>query len=1248
MSDLPDPPTLPSAGCARWVDRVQQRLVGTAAWTTLTLDAVKRLAVVSEGAMYEGIEAALRLSNMSPTTQQTRVLPGLHSEMHQYTEKWFTSEKKAATHNLAKEIAKINSRMHDGGQHSIDRYGLIQGVIHPQVAKIGWYVMADKDGSIYRYVGASTDLEERWKYHMRAIRRHAAKAPLPLPAHIPLWDDQHDAEKIYEFIAATGAPPIMIVIATPSRIPDRFLAGEIRPWDKVKESLQDNNGNSTASAIINYMKGKEAYYMNQLRTNSFKHVHSIERWAKVKATPGVHQGLNGSKTQRAKRHMKPPAAAKHQHKRRKMSTPSMPFVPPTRGTVATCVWASLAGTAIKCQHTGKQLHVSDCSKWDTACNDRQTRTIGRQFLDNLSPPALYDMSLTLNHAADAGQPIGGIWLSKGTATRLLHQVSAILASKLGLRDGFAPEPKVILEFAQEACQWITETTFAETLTEVCVQEGIFLPPAIRRPKLWWSNVTPLAIPLRNHGAFQFNDSPNEQCHCKLFAPRYKVHVNGVDGIDQADEHLCTNEMDALIALTQIGATAEGVRGLVDKLSMGNRGCLQQHMTTPQFSLVLAKGVRKYFESMHRTCGMPTTVWNDDLVNKVADRLAAGATNHLVDHPPHIRAMPGLEFQEKHASMLMAKVATIADSDKEPTATSLMCKQVYAAALRTELSKLHYSDECAIDSQQAASLHRDMLEVTNHYAATKQYYAAAQRRINNKQQSRQETGALNEPVPKTKTPQRFGLFRANLKLKTELGVAQVKFRFINNPGMTPLAVWCKALAKIHTFLRPYVKRAHSRRFTVPPDWYTQEEKDLIASMEFPIWEVTTTAEAVAFVRKLVSLNRKADPEHTTCPDIKCLDFSQMFTNLSISACKDAHKFMCDSIPEIKFLVITVQPFPLQFQVQQCDATKAAWYQTELANGRIRHVTVLPMALYHRLYCYAISNSYCCAFNRVHLQRQGVGMGSPLSPAVSQTTLDFYEFTMLEDCIQSRAWKVIKQLSHCARLMDDLLTQSSVIPNCKYMHELFEYVEDTILPPRKIMFAGIFPAFDDAAPGRPEQLKLNLEYDLADYPKFISRYDHEIPFLDISIRWSTKEGLVYGCHDRRILSKYDALPLRKFTDRRSMVPEAPKSGVLSSEIVRAAVRSQRRDEFINQVAASVVELYSKGNPAPVLLPMLKRRLKLMPVKLKNWGTSAQQAFDTVCTRINALYHAGLPLVHHRNHTLGFRNDKHNPQQRPCEDR
>ena len=49
-----------------------------------------------------------------------------------------------------------------------------------------------------------------------------------------------------------------------------------------------------------------------------------------------------------------------------------------------------------------------------------------------------------------------------------------------------------------------------------------------------------------------------------------------------------------------------------------------------------------------------------------------------------------------------------------------------------------------------------------------------------------------------------------------------------------------------------------------------------------------------------------------------------------------------------------------------------------------------------------------------------MGIPPSPAVSQTTLDFYEFTMLEDCIQSRAWKVIKQLSHCARLMDDLLT------------------------------------------------------------------------------------------------------------------------------------------------------------------------------------------------------------------------------------
>ena len=84
--------------------------------------------------------------------------------------------------------------------------------------------------------------------------------------------------------------------------------------------------------------------------------------------------------------------------------------------------------------------------------------------------------------------------------------------------------------------------------------------------------------------------------------------------------------------------------------------------------------------------------------------------------------------------------------------------------------------------------------------------------------------------------------------------------------------------------------------MPPDWYTQEEKDLLASMEFPMWEVTTltTAEAVAFVRRLVSLNRKADPERTTCPDIKCLDFSQMFTNLSASACKDAHKFMCDSI------------------------------------------------------------------------------------------------------------------------------------------------------------------------------------------------------------------------------------------------------------------------------------------------------------------------------------------------------------------
>ena len=68
----------------------------------------------------------------------------------------------------------------------------------------------------------------------------------------------------------------------------------------------------------------------------------------------------------------------------------------------------------------------------------------------------------------------------------------------------------------------------------------------------------------------------------------------------------------------------------------------------------------------------------------------------------------------------------------------------------------------------------------------------------------------------------------------------------------------------------------------------------------------------------------------------------------------------------------------------------------------------------------------------------------------------------------------------------------------------------MPPRKMMFAGTFPAFDDAAPGRPEQLKLNLECDLTDHPKFISKHDHEIPFLDISIRWSTKEGLVHGCH------------------------------------------------------------------------------------------------------------------------------------------
>lgn len=275
-----------------------------------------------------------------------------------------------------------------------------------------------------------------------------------------------------------------------------------------------------------------------------------------------------------------------------------------------------------------------------------------------------------------------------------------------------------------------------------------------------------------------------------------------------------------------------------------------------------------------------------------------------------------------------------------------------------------------------------------------------------------------------------------------------------------------------------------------------------------------------------------------------------------------------------------------------------------------------------------------------------MGAQSSCDTSANTLHALLAQWVDEAIQLKAFTLLRDIAPTCLMVDDLLTQSRYLHKLRYIEESHSYLEKELGANRWVTIRGIFPR--GGTNGQPDLLKLNIEGELGKSKDVPTRHPAALTFLDLTIewrRWWQQQGrLTYAPHDRRRLSKYDIALFRRLTDARSLVPEQHKSGVLGSELTRAASRCLKLNSFVFEAASMMLESYLRGHKFDKLVTVLNKRLHRLSRRLWLWRTTRTRIRSRILCAVRTLWRDGLPLVQHRNKRLGFPTPLITPQHPP----
>jgi len=147
-----------------------------------------------------------------------------------------------------------------------------------------------------------------------------------------------------------------------------------------------------------------------------------------------------------------------------------------------------------------------------------------------------------------------------------------------------------------------------------------------------------------------------------------------------------------------------------------------------------------------------------------------------------------------------------------------------------------------------------------------------------------------------------------------------------------------------------------------------------------------------------------------------------------------------------------------------------------------------------------------------------------------------------------------------------------------------------------------------------------------------YVGAVPFLDIRVGWGGNQ-LRVGPYDKRLNTKYDLTPQRKFTPPNSLIWERTKSGALTAELHRLREASDTPAIYAVEVGLRIHELYRRGYSWGHLVTLLRRYMashpQLYPQRL-NKGN--EHTVELIYDSFSYFYDNGAPELEERDSRIG----------------
>ena len=1256
MSRFETPPRIQLNANNVWNDTATVRKVqhGVRTDTQLNTEEMQHVTVVSEGMVLMGIPALRAMEKMPlpghPGVSQATMQAGMHTKMYEHVSESYCARNGRHSNNeienpclrqLAKRLQKWEKSKPTGTQRIAFCPGAAapsaRDVIHPHDALAGGYmILSSKPKRGYVYTGVSSNLPEREKQHQRALRRMLNGGGIYNPDDVSFLDG--DKLAMYKIIAAgclEGNPPVFIVLFELKQVDKRLLDGDARPWRHILQNLTGPTGETLANKIMKSMMKTESALMNRLQTSAATYNTVTDQWGKTPRRPDGRMGLNGSTVQSKWDTQKRDEIRTHYTVRKATkSEPSYPpFTPDQTATMALRTFVALFTTTTGPKRKGGAAGEVRAMKY--ARSGETEPEAAKAYLSALPAQTARDVRQILLHAEDCNV-YEDLVLAKRTTATMLKRLNVRLKTH---RNG---RPTVVLHHLTPQCNYISAKTVVQGMQRAASQLGVFIPgEATYNLQVFWSFSKPLRLQMFNFASAGETKAASTPCNCHLFPAKFKLATN-TPGISPGSHHVATNGADVVTALKLLGADPTATESLLAKLRMGARSrlleCGQEGLTT-----ALRVGVVDYLKSQARAGFLDEVEEIGKMADIVTDHLVESAEDGFNMDEMAATTVPNLTREEKQVGKLLCELCVVTEAEKDANGVGTVCFKLYVAAVKAELASSHYKHMGRTTSGEASTITEGIQAKLLGVAAVERFHKAAK----NKRAKTQTTAkrVLGRPDPTAPTTPDFASFRANLKTQDDV----LKFRFISNPKWTLYFDACKLIVQVESVTWPDVATAFQREFDTPPDYYTEEEAQLLASLKRKPWTVWSTDQALETADKMLRKLNAYGINAEEPPAILAKDFSNMFSQLDIDFIVAANKCRLEILTGTTHVLIEVEYGPLRYKVIKLD--KAGAHAAHKSGKASRPgVSLMSKEEYASLFEFLCRNSYTTFAGELCLQIFGVAMGLPCAPQMSVNTLYMFELLFVRDCIKKRAFKVLAGTADTFLMMDDMLTAGSTLHTHTYIEDVVSSTEDSIpgQPQRMVHVSGMYPRGGTGTPPRPLQLLFNIEQDLRMHPEFSTKHAAEVTALDFAVRCSEPDKarslpakLTIGCHTKLRMPKSCTTVYQPFTSAKSNVRDTCKTGLMQGEAKRLFGMARVTGEFTEVLAHRQLQMYLQGMDMEKITQATAAAMrKLSSRAYKRWKITPKEIESRTSTKLKRQWMQGTALLDVRNACRDFPG----PQERP----